>query len=615
MQVHQVDFSFGGDEQVIVVHFYSSLTFSGHKVHEASEMVESNSDYAEELARLQRQEHEAKDMAEKYGFGFSKDTGEHSRQADMVPAASISAGSIDPAASISAGSIDPAASISAGSAEPFPTVIKPVHADEPSLPPGHSLGSSEHSTRFPSPSDLANSISSSSEMEDIYHHPSTGIFSSSSYDADFGGMQEEMHRLLNPARSWKLFILPDRKLLLGQNVILEEQKTDCQRNSSHGIKSQIGGSRSAFLYGEIDEEVLVTQPKGFEDPHFPKHVYKVVKALYGLHQAPRAWYARLSTFLLKHNYRRDDIIFGSTKKAWCDEFEVLMKGEFEMSAMGIQLLGTPATHYYFNPKIPGLEELREQYRQRHTLHPPLQISKERCSYINVEKNRNIFPFSTLLQQNPDGYRVYDRNGEAYCVNHGLQKPPTYRYIFKALLTDQSATASVTFFTLNADLLTGSSCTELVKKYGVPDPRDFPDEILSLNGRTHIFQVHYNPSCVQGRVDFYFDDILDKPLQIDGPSQSLEPSTEPTRIGTPVQLPQTSIATQILTVTPLPITPETPGTPAEQPAASTATSIGLTEGVSSDTPSIPTTSSEITTKNVKRALFETGSTGESKKTKE
>ncbi|GJR07073.1 putative ribonuclease H-like domain-containing protein [Tanacetum coccineum] len=75
-----------------------------------------------------------------------------------------------------------------------------------------------------------------------------------------------------------------------------------------------------------------------------EHVYRVVKALYGLHQAPRAWYARLSTFLLQHNYRRgtidktlfikkdsrdiilvqvyvDDIIFGSTNKAWCDEFE------------------------------------------------------------------------------------------------------------------------------------------------------------------------------------------------------------------------------------------------------------------------------------------------------
>ncbi|GJS74990.1 ribonuclease H-like domain-containing protein [Tanacetum coccineum] len=46
--------------------------------------------------------------------------------------------------------------------------------------------------------------------------------------------------------------------------------------------------KSAFLYGEINEEVYVTQPKGFEDPFYPKHVYRVVKALYGLHQAPRA---------------------------------------------------------------------------------------------------------------------------------------------------------------------------------------------------------------------------------------------------------------------------------------------------------------------------------------
>nr|GEY19167.1 putative ribonuclease H-like domain-containing protein [Tanacetum cinerariifolium] len=65
--------------------------------------------------------------------------------------------------------------------------------------------------------------------------------------------------------------------------------------------------KSAFLYGKITEEVYVTQPRGFEDPDHPKKVYKVVKALYGLHQAPRAWYERLSTFLLKHGYRRETI--------------------------------------------------------------------------------------------------------------------------------------------------------------------------------------------------------------------------------------------------------------------------------------------------------------------
>nr|GFC24741.1 uncharacterized mitochondrial protein AtMg00810-like [Tanacetum cinerariifolium] len=46
--------------------------------------------------------------------------------------------------------------------------------------------------------------------------------------------------------------------------------------------------KSAFLYGTIEEEVYVCQPPGFEDPKYPDKVYKVVKALYGLHQAPRA---------------------------------------------------------------------------------------------------------------------------------------------------------------------------------------------------------------------------------------------------------------------------------------------------------------------------------------
>ncbi|GKA13723.1 putative ribonuclease H-like domain-containing protein, partial [Tanacetum coccineum] len=65
--------------------------------------------------------------------------------------------------------------------------------------------------------------------------------------------------------------------------------------------------KSAFLYGKIDEEVYVSQPPGFQDPKSPQKVYKVVKALYGLHQAPRAWYATLSTFLLKNGYRRGTI--------------------------------------------------------------------------------------------------------------------------------------------------------------------------------------------------------------------------------------------------------------------------------------------------------------------
>ncbi|KAJ9566962.1 hypothetical protein OSB04_002928 [Centaurea solstitialis] len=90
--------------------------------------------------------------------------------------------------------------------------------------------------------------------------------------------------------------------------------------------------KSAFLYGKIEEEVYVCQPPGFEDPKFPDKVYKLRKALYGLHQAPRAW-KKGSDLLLVQIYV-DDIIFGSTKEEMCKEFEDLMHKRFKMSSMG-----------------------------------------------------------------------------------------------------------------------------------------------------------------------------------------------------------------------------------------------------------------------------------------
>ncbi|GKC83303.1 putative ribonuclease H-like domain-containing protein, partial [Tanacetum coccineum] len=115
--------------------------------------------------------------------------------------------------------------------------------------------------------------------------------------------------------------------------------------------------KSAFLYGKIEEEVYVCKPPSFEDPHFPDKVYRVEKALYGLHQAPRAWYGTLSTYLLDNGFHRgqidktlfikrhkddillvqvyvDDIIFGSTKNEMSNEFETLMHDKFQMSSIG-----------------------------------------------------------------------------------------------------------------------------------------------------------------------------------------------------------------------------------------------------------------------------------------
>ncbi|GKB59719.1 putative ribonuclease H-like domain-containing protein [Tanacetum coccineum] len=344
------------DEQVIIVPSYPSHSIQEAEPKDTSgdEVDDSPLDSAEEifqqeLARLKGQEQRATSDA--------KDAEELQKRASTktVPTGSIPVPSGD-------------------------TTISPGGVPVPTGSPTDSFFDDEPTTRFPSPSDLGN------------NEPSPGIFSSSSYDDEFGA------DLNNLASTVEVLVdLHEDKSAIGTKWILKNKRDargivvrNKARLVAQGHRQEEGidydevfapvarieaiilflafasylgfmvyqmDVKSAFLYGRINEEVYVTQPKGFVDPQHPKKVYKVVKALYGLHQAPRAWYATLSTFLLKHGYRRgtidktlflkkhkrdiilvqvyvDDIIFGSTKKAWCDEFEALMKGEFEMSAMG-----------------------------------------------------------------------------------------------------------------------------------------------------------------------------------------------------------------------------------------------------------------------------------------
>jgi hypothetical protein len=115
--------------------------------------------------------------------------------------------------------------------------------------------------------------------------------------------------------------------------------------------------KNAFLNGVIQEEVYVRQSLGFESPKYPDRVYKLLKALYRLKQASRAWYARLKTFLLEHGYviesvdktlftlnhdtnfllvqiYVDDIIFGGSSHTLVSRFQKMMESEFQMSMMG-----------------------------------------------------------------------------------------------------------------------------------------------------------------------------------------------------------------------------------------------------------------------------------------
>jgi len=111
--------------------------------------------------------------------------------------------------------------------------------------------------------------------------------------------------------------------------------------------------KSAFLNLYIkEEEVFFEQPSGFQDFEFSNHVYKLKKSLYGLNQAPRSWYERLSQFFIKSEFHRGNVdstlfVLKSNKDLLFVQFYVddiifvsiislctNMQQEFEMSMMG-----------------------------------------------------------------------------------------------------------------------------------------------------------------------------------------------------------------------------------------------------------------------------------------
>jgi hypothetical protein len=115
--------------------------------------------------------------------------------------------------------------------------------------------------------------------------------------------------------------------------------------------------KNTFLNDSLKEEVYVKQPPRFEDLNFSNHVYKLYKTLYGLKQAPRTWYEHLRELLLDRGFEVgqinptlftkrfneklfvcqlyvDDIIFGSSNKAFNDKFLKPITDRFEISMMG-----------------------------------------------------------------------------------------------------------------------------------------------------------------------------------------------------------------------------------------------------------------------------------------
>nr|GFD06827.1 hypothetical protein [Tanacetum cinerariifolium] len=120
------------------------------------------------------------------------------------------------------------------------------------------------------------------------------------------GMQEELLQF-KMQKVWILVDLPYGKRAIGTKWIYRNKKDErgiVIKNKARLVAQ--GHTQEDGIDYEVvfaPDELYVCQPPGFEDPDYPDKVFKVVKELYGLHQAHRAWYETLANYLLEMVFR------------------------------------------------------------------------------------------------------------------------------------------------------------------------------------------------------------------------------------------------------------------------------------------------------------------------
>ncbi|GKE67332.1 putative ribonuclease H-like domain-containing protein, partial [Tanacetum coccineum] len=362
-------------------------------------VMERNADYAEELAKLQRQEYEAKDAVARYGILLALILLVVYLLVVLllvvillvvILLVVLNLRSYEP---VGQGNPTVSSSVSAD--------FNPVSADEPTLPPGESLGSSANTTRFPLPSDVC--------IDQL----SSGIFTYSSYDDDFRATLTNLAPAVdvNPVPTRRVNTIHPQSQILGDLASPVLTRSRAQK-SKFGESAFIGYIQNQqrtnhtdhlhCLFGCFLSQLEPTSiAKALEDPDWVaamqeemqqfinQQVWKLVPLPDGKHAIGTKWIlknkrdargivVRNKARLVAQGHRQeegidydevfapvarieairlflafasymgflvyqldvksaflygeiDDIMYGSTNKGWCDEFEVLMKGEFEMS--------------------------------------------------------------------------------------------------------------------------------------------------------------------------------------------------------------------------------------------------------------------------------------------
>ncbi|GJS81348.1 putative ribonuclease H-like domain-containing protein [Tanacetum coccineum] len=179
--------------------------------------------------------------------------------------------------------------------------------------------------------------------------------------------------------------LPNRKRAIGTKWVFKNKKDEMGIVIRNKVRLVAQGytqeERIDYdeVFSHIEEEVYVGQPPGFEDPDFPDRVYKVEKALYGLHQDPRAWYETLSTYLLDNEFQRGKI----DKTLFIKRY----KGDIIMSSMeeltfflGLQVQQKKDGIFISQDKYVGEILKKFRFTEVKTTSTPMETQKP-CSWI------------------------------------------------------------------------------------------------------------------------------------------------------------------------------------------------------------------------------------------
>nr|GEY13317.1 hypothetical protein [Tanacetum cinerariifolium] len=168
-------------------------------------------------------------------------------------------------------------------------------------------------------------------------------------------MQEELNEF-ERLEVWELVPRPDKVMVITLKWIYKAIRIFLAYVAHKNMVVYQMEVKTAFLNGNLREKVYVSQPNGFVDPDNPNNMYKLKKALY-VKQAPRAWYDKLSSFLISQDFSKgsvdptmfiringndlllvhiyvDDIIFAASTPELCDIFAKIMCSKFKMSMMG-----------------------------------------------------------------------------------------------------------------------------------------------------------------------------------------------------------------------------------------------------------------------------------------